>query len=56
MNDEPGETDAMAEGDDGGPGGVGGEAPPTSPKFHADLQSPHAAVNAEEEQARIGRS
>lgn len=53
MNDKPDETEGMADGDEGTPGGV---PLPTPDQFNADLQSAHAALDAEEEQDAAGRS
>ena len=53
MSDKPDETEGMADGDEGTPGG---EPLPTPAQFTADLQSAHAALEEEEERDAAGRS
>ena len=53
MNDKLDETEGMADGDEGNPGGV---PLPTPAQLNADLQSAHAALDEEEEQDPAGSS
>lgn len=53
MNDKPGGSGDMADGDEETPRGV---PLPTPAQLKADLQSAHAALEEEEEQSHGGRS